>query len=125
MTVVKLPSGDLWLHSPVQLTSEVSSILSKLGPVGHIVIGNTSPEHGFFARAYTTAYPNATVYAPVEKRQLSIAVRWKLPELQILGNEAPEAWAGVIDQVQFHSAKCRLTLAMNGWMGSEFGPHNK
>ena len=101
MTVVKLPSGDLWLHSPIQLTPEVSAILSDLGPVAHIVIGNTSPEHGFFARAYTAAYPEATVYAPVEKNQLCVVVRWKLPELQVLGAEAPEAWAGVIDQVQF------------------------
>lgn len=99
-----LPDGDVWLHSPISLSSEVSNKLKELGPVKHIVISNLSLEHGLFARSYATAYPEAQIYAPTTLNKLSIGVRWGLPRIDhVLTNDSPPAWGDVIDQVTIGS----------------------
>lgn len=39
--VVRLPSGELWVHAPVGLDEPLRAALERLGPVGHIVTPNT------------------------------------------------------------------------------------
>lgn len=100
MTVIRLDDGSLWVHSPVRLTAGTAAELAELGPVAHIVIPNTFPEHGFFARQFTRAYPDARVYATVPKEKLLFVVKWGLPRVDlVLGNKPPPAWAGTIDQM--------------------------
>ena len=37
MTVIRLKSGGLWLHSPVPIDDELAAQLAELGPVEHLV----------------------------------------------------------------------------------------
>ncbi|GMI62754.1 hypothetical protein ScalyP_jg6397 [Parmales sp. scaly parma] len=60
MAVVKLQTGGLWVHSPVELTSDLCLALAELGPVTHIVTPNT--EHQKFAPSWIAAFPDATSY---------------------------------------------------------------
>ena len=40
MTVIRLRSGALWLHSPTRATESLQAEIDRLGPVGHIVAPN-------------------------------------------------------------------------------------
>lgn len=57
MTIVKLSSGGLLLHSPIPYTKELGSEVDKLGPVSFIV--GPSVMHHLFVREWSYAYPKA------------------------------------------------------------------
>jgi hypothetical protein len=50
MTVIRLPDGRLWVHSPVRLDEELLSELQALGPVGFLVA--PSKVHHLFIKPY-------------------------------------------------------------------------
>src|SRR5262249_56980151 len=92
MSVVRLRDGGLFLHSPVRLDPETQRVLDTLGPVRTVVA--PSKVHHFFVGDYAPAYPEAVVYgAPglAEKRR-------DLRFHHVLGDEAPAAWRGEIEQ---------------------------
>lgn len=60
MTVIRLPDGGLWLHSPVQISDALRAEVDALGPVQHIVA--PSGLHHLFAPAWMSAYPDAVLY---------------------------------------------------------------
>lgn len=92
-TLVRLPDGGLWVHSPVRLGAEARAAVEALGPVRFLVAPNLM--HHLFVGDWAAAFPAARVVAPA-------ALRGKRPELRIeveLG-EAPEpAWGGVLEVV--------------------------
>jgi hypothetical protein len=57
MTVVKLSSGALWVHSPVSPTDPIGSALQELGHVRFVVAPNKS--HHLFFREFLRANPGA------------------------------------------------------------------
>src|SRR5690242_12829448 len=70
MTVIRLPSGGLLLHSPVALDPPTRQAIDALGPVRWIV--GPSKVHHIFLGEYASAYPDARlVGAPglAEKRR--------------------------------------------------------
>jgi hypothetical protein len=93
MTVLRLPDGGLWLHSPVRFTPEARAAVDALGPVRFLVAPNLM--HHMALQDWAAAYPEAKVAAPA-------GLRRKRPDLRIdveLGEAADGAWAGTIDQV--------------------------
>lgn len=60
MTVVRLRSGGLWLHSPVPLTEPVRAALAAMGPVEFIIA--PSKTHHIFLGKCKAAYPAAQVF---------------------------------------------------------------
>lgn len=94
MTIVRLPEGGLWLHSPTQLDPALVEQLSRLGPVRFLVAPNTL--HYWWIPDWKTALPDAEVYAPPG---LERTAKRALPHHRTLGDAAPLAWADVIDQV--------------------------
>jgi hypothetical protein len=98
MTVVRLPDGGLFLHSPVRLDAETQEALDAIGSVRCVVA--PSRVHHFFAGDYAAAYPAARVFAApglAEKRtDLSIHA--------VLDDEPPPAWHGAIEQHLFGGA---------------------
>lgn len=61
-TVVRLPDGGLWVHSPSEPTAEVCAALDALGEVRWIVVPNRF--HHLQAPATATRYPQAQVVGP-------------------------------------------------------------
>lgn len=61
MTVVRLPSGALWVHSPVALTGELEDEIRSLGPVAHVVAPNLY--HHLYAGPMAKTFPDAKLYA--------------------------------------------------------------
>ncbi|NTX11502.1 DUF4336 domain-containing protein [Myxococcus sp. CA051A] len=94
MTVIRLPGGGLWVHSPVACTPEARATVDALGPVRFLVAPNLM--HHLRVGEWAAAYPEARVVAPA-------SLRAKRKDLRIdleLGDAADAGWAGVIDQVQ-------------------------
>ncbi|MDP4026522.1 DUF4336 domain-containing protein [Methylobacterium sp. NEAU 140] len=93
MTVVRLPSGALWIHSPIAWSDGLAAALSGLGPVRHLVAPNTL--HYWFLPEWQERFPDARSYgAP------GLARRAKRPLVldESLGDAPPAAWEGAFDQ---------------------------
>nr|AYM54005.1 hypothetical protein [Pyxidicoccus fallax] len=93
MTVIRLPDGGLWVHSPVRFSPEARAAVDALGPVRFLLAPNLW--HHLAMQDWAAAYPEAKVAAPA-------GLRRKRPDLRIdleLGDTPDAGWAGVIDQV--------------------------
>ena len=92
MTIVRLASGALLVHSPIHLTDELGSAAESAGRVGFIVAPNRF--HHLFVADWQKAYPDAQTFcAPGLDTK-----RADLKFTAILGDEPPSAWADEIDQ---------------------------
>ena len=95
MTVLRLRDGSLLLHSPVSLDAGLRRELDALGPVRFAVAPNRV--HHLYAGGVAKAYPGARLW-------VGPGLERKRPDLVIegvLGDEAPAAWRGQVDQVFF------------------------
>jgi hypothetical protein len=64
MTIIRLPTGGPFVHSPTKLDTPTTSLLASLGPVDSIVW--PSWWHDMYLREYAKAYPRARLFgAPV------------------------------------------------------------
>ncbi|MCB9727702.1 MAG: DUF4336 domain-containing protein [Deltaproteobacteria bacterium] len=90
MTVVRLPSGDLWMHSPIRIDDALADAVTALGPLRHIVA--PSAFHHLFVRGWMDRFPAATLHAPdaLGKKRRDLAIHRPLAE------EPDPAWGGVI-----------------------------
>ena len=61
MTVVRLQSGGLWVHSPVELDEAIEAALAPLGPVEYLVA--PSRFHDLYLPAWFGRYPEARLVA--------------------------------------------------------------
>lgn len=59
MTVVLLPHGELWVHSPIPLNTRLAVQLRSLGTVGTVVAPNRA--HHLFAKDFMRSFPEATL----------------------------------------------------------------
>jgi len=98
MTVIRLADGSLFLHSPVRLDTETRSALDALGPVRGVIA--PSKVHHFFVPDYAAGYPDARLYAAPGLAEKRPDIRFHA----VLGDEAPEAWKGQIEQHLFRGA---------------------
>jgi len=106
MTIIRLPDGDLLLHSPIPIDDALAAELSALGPVAHVVA--PSLLHHLFVPQALERYPQALLIAApglAEKRA-------ELPVADVLSDEPPPAWEGVIDQVVIRGAPRLNEVAM-------------
>ncbi len=95
MTVIRLREGELFLHSPVALDPELQRELDALGTVRFAVAPNRM--HHLFIRDYSEAYPKAELFAAPGLETKRKDVGWHA----VLGDEAPPAWAGQLEQLFF------------------------
>lgn len=95
MTAIRLDGGDLFLHSPVALDDDLTRDLLAAGTPRHAVAPNRF--HHLFVGAYRNAFPGVQLYAapglPEKRRDLVFD--------EVLGADAPAAWAGQIEQEPF------------------------
>jgi len=66
MTVIRLPGGGLWVHSPVACTPEERAAVDALGPVSFLVAPNLM--HHLRVGDWAAAYPEGRVVAPASLR---------------------------------------------------------
>jgi len=106
MTVIRLASGKLMLHSPCEITPAVADALSSIGSVAHIVApGNY---HTLYVASAQAAFPQA-------KTWICPGIERRRPDLRfdgILGDVSPNDWAEEIDQVPVIGARYMREVAM-------------
>jgi hypothetical protein len=108
MTVTKLSSGGLFLHSPIKLDDETKRALDALGEVRYVVA--PSRAHHLFVGDYIKEWPGAKLYGPpglvgdIPDFRARIGARRDLKLDAVLGDESPAEWAGEIDQHLFKGA---------------------
>lgn len=98
MTVIRLPSGDLILHSPVEIDTEISDAVAALGTVRWLV--GPCLVHHFHLADWQAAYPESVLCgAPglAEKRS-DLPFSLRLPE------EAPQEWHATLRATLFEGA---------------------
>jgi len=93
MTVVRLPTGKLLLHSPIGKTPEFVREVESLGGVDFIVAPNKL--HHLYVADWQRAFPDASLFvAPgLETKRKDLAIEG------ILGDRPEPGWADVLDQV--------------------------
>jgi hypothetical protein len=99
MTVVRLASGGLFVHSPVALDDATRRAVDDLGEVRAVVA--PSLFHHLHVGAWMKAYPKATYGA-------CPGLEWKRPDLAfscVVADEPLEAWSGDLKQVYFSSRR--------------------
>jgi hypothetical protein len=93
MTVIRLSNGKLMLHSPCEIDDRMRRALADLGEVAYIVAPGTF--HHLHVPSAQAAFPEAETYIcpGVERKRPDLEFDW------LLGDTAPETWAGELDQV--------------------------
>jgi hypothetical protein len=94
MTVIRLASGDLILHSPTQFTAGLGAELDRIGRVAHLVAPNSA--HWTFLKAWQDACPAAATWAAPGLRDRAQVRRSGVRLDHDLGDAPPPAWAGEI-----------------------------
>ncbi len=117
MTVIRLSSGDLWVHSPVEWSPPLGEALSLLGDVRHVVA--PSCQHDLYLEEWSARYRTALFWAAPGLR----SQRENVPFSGDLVDQLNPEWAGQIDQcliggmpalnefVFFHPASRSLLVA--------------
>lgn len=67
MTVVRLTGGGLWLHSPVEHSSALASLLEPLGPIEHWIA--PSRTHDLYLDQWFECCPEASTWGAPELRK--------------------------------------------------------
>ncbi len=91
-TVIRLDDGRLMLHSPCEIDDHMRRALAALGEVAYIVAPGTF--HYLHVASAQAAFPEAeTFICPgIERKRPGMHFDW------LLGDTAPPAWAGQLDQ---------------------------
>lgn len=116
-TVVRLPSGALWVHSPCTPTDEMCAALDALGEVQWIIVPNRF--HHLEAPATAARYPKARVVGPksalARNARLSLALGLDDPEYVGSTPELVPVHLGGVpfldETVFFHAASGSLIAA--------------
>lgn len=93
MTVIKLRSGQILIHSPCAFDEALAAEVAALGRVAAIIApGNF---HWLHVRSCQQAFPSAVTYVcpGVERRAKGLDFEF------VLGDEAPPLWSGELSQV--------------------------
>src|SRR4051812_40044846 len=97
MTVIRLGSGDLLLHSPTRYSDALRQELARLGPIKYLVAPNIA--HWMFLPQWQGALPDAKVSAAPGLAARAQVRRSGLRIDQELGDTAPAEWAEEIELV--------------------------
>lgn len=104
MTVVRLRSGALWLHSPVAIDDALAAEIDALGPVRHIVCPNMF--HHMYAAPAAARWPDARRYGPE-------LLRRKRPDLRLdaaLSDTPDSEWADDLVPITVQGSLMRETV---------------
>jgi len=89
MTVVRLPGGGLWVHSPIPRTDALQAAVAALGPVEFLVAPNLM--HHLYAGDWAQAFPEARLY-------VAPGLPAKRPDLTPAGTtDRPGPWGDVLE----------------------------
>ena len=105
MTVMKLRTGEILLHSPCPFDDSLAAEVDALGRVSGIIApGNF---HWLHVRSWQQAFPEATTYVcpGVERRAKGLSFDF------VLGDETPRLWVDELSQVALQGTRVMREVA--------------
>lgn len=105
MTVIRLASGDLLLHSPTRHSPALQAALEAEGRIRHLVAPNIA--HSSFAQQWQRAVPDSLLWAAPELAGRRAVRQSGLRIDRELGVQAPAEWRGEIEQAVIRGAGFR------------------
>jgi len=94
MTVVRLPGGDLLLHSPTRFSAGLQRELEQLGPIRHLVAPSFA--HWIYLEAWQRACPEAATWAAPGLRDRRPVRQSGVRLDHDLGKHPPDAWGEAV-----------------------------
>ncbi len=105
MTVIKLRSGELLVHSPCAFDDSLAAEVAALGRVAAIIApGNL---HWLHVRSCQQAFPDAVTYVCPGVDERAKDLRFDF----VLGDEAPPLWADELSQVALQGTRVMREVA--------------
>jgi len=98
MAVARLRDGGLWVWSPIALDDALADALAVHGPVRHLVEPNRL--HHLPLADWLARFPEARLHPPPGLAKKRAELPWQAE----LGDAAPPAWSGEIDQLVFRGS---------------------
>jgi hypothetical protein len=96
MTVIRLASGDLLLHSPTRFSADLRDEIERLGRIRHLVAPNVA--HWSFLKGWQQNCPDALTWAAPGLRERAQIRKAEVKLDRDLADAPPIEWAGEIDQ---------------------------
>lgn len=103
MTIVRLSSGELWCHSPVELTPELKEQINAIAPVKHLISPNKI--HYAHIGTWKKAYPEAIAWASPGVRDRAARQQIEVSFDADLEDRPPPQWVQDIDQCIFRGSR--------------------
>jgi hypothetical protein len=97
MTVIRLVSGGMWLHSPTRFDETLRREIEAIGPIQHLVAPSLA--HWTFVKDWQEHCPGAKTSAAPNLRQRTQVQAAGVRLDRDLGDVPPSDWAGEIGQV--------------------------
>jgi hypothetical protein len=97
MTVIRLPDGGLFVHSPVPLGWQTRHELDGMGTVKAVVAPNRF--HHLYVRDFVDQFPNVPTFAAPGLQEKRSDLRFRA----VLSDAPDPIWEGSIDQVVFRA----------------------
>jgi hypothetical protein len=97
MSVIRLASGGMWLHSPTRFTESLRGEIEAIGPLQHLVAPNIV--HWTFLKAWQEHCPGVTLSAAPKLRGRAQVRAAGLRIDRELGDTPPPDWAEEIEHV--------------------------
>lgn len=95
MTIIRLSSGDLFIHSPTPLPDSLKAEVDKLGRVAHLVSPNYI--HYWWVKKWGVHYPDAVKWASPKVRPR--AAKHGIHFDKDLGDNPEPEWADEVNQI--------------------------
>ena len=103
MTIVRLSNGELWCHSPTELTRKLKAQIDSIGCVRHLISPNKI--HYAHIGTWARAYPEATAWASPGVRERAAQQKIDVSFDADLENEPPLEWVAHLDQFVFEGSR--------------------
>ncbi|MEO1670026.1 MAG: DUF4336 domain-containing protein [Cyanobacteria bacterium J06631_2] len=103
MTIVRLSNGELWCHSPTELTQELKTQIDSLGLVRHLI--SPIKFHYTHIGTWAKAYPECIVWASPGVRDRAAQQKVEARFDADLDNEPPFQWDAELDQLVFQGSR--------------------
>ncbi|NER06120.1 MAG: DUF4336 domain-containing protein [Okeania sp. SIO3C4] len=103
MTIVRLKNGELWCHSPTELTPKLKAEIDKLGVVRHLISPNKI--HYAHIHNWAKAYPEATAWASPGVLERAAQQKIEVTFHAFLADEVPAEWSEEIAQLIFRGSR--------------------
>ncbi|MEM7007879.1 MAG: DUF4336 domain-containing protein [Thermodesulfobacteriota bacterium] len=115
MSVIRLNSGELFLHSPVKLNDQLTSDLNEIGEVKYVIAPNKF--HHLHVVDYVDKYPNAQVWGAKglakKRKDIRFTAEFDEQDSLNLGDEILyEVFKGIpmFNEVVFYHPKSKTVL---------------